>query len=91
MAEWIISFGTVGIALSLLPTVFSSHKPSLWTSLAQIVLVGAFAVSFWTLDLPGIAGANALVALLWSVIFLQTIRRGSPRQSPETSPEENQS
>lgn len=88
MAEWIISFGTAGIALSLLPTIFSTHKPSLWTSGIQVALVLSFAVSFWTLGLPGIAAANALVAALWGVIFLQTLQKRTSGEKASSGPTE---
>jgi hypothetical protein len=69
-----ISIGTLLTVISALPSIFSIHKPSKWTSLLILVATIIFASTYWTLGFIGAGSINTLAAILWLVLLIQEIR-----------------
>jgi hypothetical protein len=67
--------GNVLFSVSLLPSIFSKDKPSIWTSLPTALMLTAFCVALFTLDLVKGAAAQAFTALAWWILFLQKIKK----------------
>ena len=75
--EWqdaAISFGTLLTVVSSLPSIFSSHKPSKYTSVLAFVAITIFATTYLTVGYYGSAALNAVAALLWLGLFIQEVR-----------------
>jgi hypothetical protein len=74
MHRWqdiVLAIGSLIFALALLPSVFSQHKPALWTSgLTGVVLV-IFAVTYASLTLWYATVTTSLAAILWLVLAVQ--------------------
>jgi len=73
--DWVFSVGGFIVLASLVPTPRGPDKPALTTSLMSAILIAIFGVTMATLSLWLSAVANWLVAMLWSAIALQTIRK----------------
>ena len=73
--DWVLSIGGLVLATSLLPSVWSSNKPSVWTSAVSAAVVGLFSYTFMSLGLTLGAGGATLTAGLWLVLVIQVIRR----------------
>jgi len=59
---------------ALLPTIWSAHKPPLFTSMFTGSLILALAVIFATLHLWSSAASSLLVGGAWFVVGAQTLR-----------------
>jgi hypothetical protein len=74
IADAAISIGTMLTVISALPSIFSAHKPSKWTSLLIFVATVIFASTYWSLGYVGSGSINTLAAILWLVLLIQEIR-----------------
>ena len=82
--DGVIAFGQVIFFASLLFTVFSKEKPSLWTSIPTGIVLIIYAYTFFTLKLWYGGGMSALVAVTWLVIGCQKIRRDKRQAGHKT-------
>jgi hypothetical protein len=69
-----ISVGTMLTVISALPSIFSEHKPSKYTSLLIFVATVIFATTYWSLGFIGAGTINTLAAILWLVLLIQELR-----------------
>jgi len=73
--DLVISVGSVGFSLALLPTVFSQNKPSWYTSLITSIILAAYIWSFATLGLTYSATTTTITCALWVILLYQKLRR----------------
>ena len=66
---------SIVLALALLPTVWSAHKPALSTSILTGGAMVCLAGIFLTLEYWSSSATAGLTAVLWLVILAQTVRR----------------
>lgn len=71
----ILTIGNLFLAASLIPSVISSNKPALSTSLLTGSILFMFAVVYATLSLWVSVFATILNVLLWFVLALQKYRQ----------------
>ena len=69
--DTLFGLGSLVFALSLLPSITSRHKPSMWTSLPTAVILTAYVPTFLSVGLPVAALMGALSAFLWWGLFVQ--------------------
>ena len=67
----VIMVGCFGLAVALLPSIFSKAKPARSTCLLSAVILTAFTVSFGTLGLWLSTAAEAVAALCWYILLIQ--------------------
>lgn len=71
--DWVLTIGQILFFVALLPSIFSQHKPSAWTSFMTGGTLTAFTVVFFSLGLIWGAVTAALVAVAWYVLLLQKL------------------
>lgn len=67
----VLTIGVFISACSLLPSIFSKNKPSIWTSLMNVIVLYVFVYVNATLNLYGTAIGVFVVGCLWIILFLQ--------------------
>lgn len=72
--ELVFTAGGFVFFIALLPSIFSKSKPAFITSLMTASFLSLFVLAFATLDLWWSAGAQALGALAWWVLTIQSYR-----------------
>ena len=70
--EVVFTVGGFMFFVALLPSIFSDNKPALSTSLMTASFLSLFVVAFAKLDLWWSAGAQALGALAWWILTIQS-------------------
>jgi len=70
--ELVFTAGGFVFFIALLPSIFSKNKPAFITSLTTASFLSLFVVAFATLDLWWSAGAQALGALAWWILTIQS-------------------
>lgn len=70
----VLSLGGYIFIIALIPSVLSSDKPALSSSLLTGAILGVFAVVYATLDLWSSAISTSLLALTWLVLAWQKWR-----------------
>lgn len=84
--EIVFSIGSFAFFIALLPSILSTEKPALWTSVMTAAFITLFAYAFFTLDLLYSAAGQALVALGWWILAYQAfVKRKKPKVDPEVS------
>ena len=80
--DLILMVGNFIIALALIPTVLSKHKPEPLTSFLDGLVLTAFAIVFFSLGLYCGAIAVSVSALLWFILLAQVlvIKRNKRRE-----------
>lgn len=76
MSNWqdlVLSGGTLVLAAALLPSVFSEHKPSVYTSVSTGTVLGIFAVVYFSLSMWFAAATTVLTCGLWATLAVQEI------------------
>lgn len=73
--DLVLTLGSGLFLLSLLPSLFGRHKPSVWTSGATGVVLVGFTVAYSSLGLWGAAATAALTSLVWLVLWAQAATR----------------
>jgi hypothetical protein len=74
--EWqdlVLAVGSALFAFALLPTIFSSAKPALTTSLLTGSILAVFTFTYVTLGLHYAAITTGITSALWLTIATQTI------------------
>lgn len=71
--DWVLAIGQLIFFVALFPSIFSAHKPSMWTSFMTAGILTIFAGVFWSLSLFFGAATSALVASGWYVLFFQKV------------------
>jgi hypothetical protein len=61
--------------LSLLPSIFSQDKPSVWTSFITASTLSTFCFAYYSLDFIFSAFSIALSAGAWWVLFFQKFKK----------------
>lgn len=80
----IFTTGTVLFGLALIPTIYASAKPDLWTSALTAAVLAMFTVAHFTLTLWFASAASAILAVEWSVLGYQRWRQlGWPAEEEE--------
>jgi hypothetical protein len=70
--ELVFTVGGFVFFIALLPSIFSKNKPAFITSLVTASFLSLFVLAFATLDLWWSAGAQALGALAWWILAVQS-------------------
>jgi membrane glycosyltransferase len=82
MHEWqdiVLAVGQLALAIALVPTVLSHHKPALWTSTITSAVLVLFAVTYASLSLWYATFTTSLAAAMWIILAAQKIlQRGNP-------------
>jgi uncharacterized membrane protein YjdF len=69
----IIAIGSLVFSIALLPSVFSKHKPALWTSVITGIVLFILALTYASLRFWYATTITALTASLWLVLAAQNI------------------
>lgn len=69
----VFTLGGVVLTLSLLPSLFSNHKPAPLTSLITAITLFSFLFVYWSYNLKGALVLGAVTVVLWLVLFGQAI------------------
>ncbi|MFP4616740.1 MAG: hypothetical protein ACLFNR_01085 [Candidatus Paceibacterota bacterium] len=70
----VLSVGQWVFILALLPSIFSSEKPAILTSLITGLVLAVFAFTFYTLELLASAVSTACVSLTWAILVFQALK-----------------
>jgi hypothetical protein len=81
--DTVLSIGSLLLAASLIPSVVSSDKPAISTSILTGSILFIFSVVYATLSLWAAVFANSLSVTLWFVLAAQKYRQ---HQSGESKP-----
>jgi len=76
MSNWqdlVLSGGTLVLAAALLPSIFSEHKPSVYTSVSTGTILGIFAVVYFSLEMWFAAATTLVTSGLWATLAIQEI------------------
>jgi uncharacterized membrane protein YagU involved in acid resistance len=73
--DYVILVIQVSFALSLIPSVLSDDKPAILTSMFNAILLVVLAIVFASLSLWSSSVATFSVAVLWTVLMVQVLRR----------------
>lgn len=76
MASWqdfVFTFGSIVLFMSLVPTAFGKDKPALLTSLPTGALLLLFSITYESLGLTVSAISTVPTGLLWLVIGMQRL------------------
>ena len=79
--DLVLSVGTVTLALGLLPSVLSPHKPALRTSVVTGLSLTSFAIVYISLDLWFSALFTAISAVLWYIMAVQRMNKKRKEES----------
>jgi hypothetical protein len=71
----ILSVGNLLLGIALIPSIISSHKPALLTSLLQGCILLTFGIVYASLGLWVSVGAISLSVVLWFVLVVQKYRQ----------------
>ena len=66
--------GSIALGLGLLPSIWSSDKPAVKTSLVTATVLASFCVAYVTLHLWAATIGTALDTLGWLVLLVQKVR-----------------
>jgi len=69
----ILAVGSLILAVALLPSIMSQHKPDLWTSSLTCVVLFIFSITYASLSLWYATCTTTLAALLWGILFVQKL------------------
>jgi len=69
----VLGVGSVVFFFALLLSIFSSNKPSVWTSTIYGTTLTTFGFTFLTLDLYLSAGGSFLTAGAWFTLLVQKV------------------
>ena len=70
-ADQIFSIGSLIFTLSLIPSVWSEHKPSFWTSFLTGSVLALFGVTYLAMYLYWSAGVTFITSALWYTLAIQ--------------------
>ena len=73
--ETILAIGQVVFIIALLPSVFSSDKPEIWTSLITGSVALSIAITYATMKLPIAAISAFFNFVFWSILAIQKHRQ----------------
>jgi len=74
MSNWqdlVLSGGTLVLAGALLPSIFSKHKPSVYTSISTGTILGLFAFVYFSLHMWFAAATTLITCGLWVTLAIQ--------------------
>ena len=71
----VLTLGSVGFLIALIPTILGAAKPAPLTSFATGFVLVVFAVTYATLDLRFASVVTAITGLAWFFILWQSLRR----------------
>lgn len=77
--EAFLSFGAIVFAIALIPSMISSDKPDLLTSLTTGIVLLGFTAAYISLGLIFAAATVFVTACFWAVLAVQVIRRNRKR------------
>lgn len=69
--DMVFTVGNIIFAGSLIPSILSDDKPSVWTSFPTAAFLYLFAYTYITMSLWGSAFAIGLVAICWTILAIQ--------------------
>jgi hypothetical protein len=73
--QTVLALGQVVFIVALLPSVFSSDKPEIWTSIITGLVALSIAVTYTTMSLPIAAISAFLNFVFWSILAIQKYRQ----------------
>ncbi len=72
--DLVLMIGNILFLIALLPSIFSTEKPSKWTSLLTAVTLSVFSVTYFTLGLTFATVTVSATAIAWWTLFFQRAR-----------------
>ena len=69
--DFIIGIGQWFFAASIIPSIISRNKPSVWTSLPTAILLLIFSYAHFTLGLYCSMVSSIVVSTMWVILFIQ--------------------
>lgn len=86
MENWqdiVLAAGALVLALGLIPSVISSDKPALTTSVMTGSVLAAYTVTYASLSLWYASAMTAAATALWFVLAVQKARRRNTKPNPD--------
>lgn len=80
--ELVLTLGQVVFIIALLPSIFSSDKPEIWTSVLTGTVALSIAITYVTLSIPIAAASAFLNFVAWSVLAIQKTRQSKRNVRP---------
>jgi uncharacterized integral membrane protein len=78
----VMTIGSIGFVVSLLPSVFSKDKPALTTSIMTAIILCSLIICYVSLGLYLSSVLNLITAILWIVLAIQKYKlRGGKNES----------
>ena len=72
-ADFVFSIGAIVFSLALIPSVISSEKPNLWTSISTAIILTIFSMTYLSIEFYYAAATTATTAVLWWLLFWQKL------------------
>lgn len=73
--QTILALGQIVFIVALLPSVFSSDKPEIWTSIITGTVALSIAITYTTMSLPVAAISAFFNFVFWSILAFQKFRQ----------------
>jgi len=76
MQHWqdiVLAIGSLILAVALVPSVLSTDKPAVWTSVTTGTVLVVFAITYGSLSLWYAVLTTSLAAILWIVLMVQKL------------------
>jgi len=73
--ETILALGQVVFIIALLPSVFSTDKPEIWTSVITGLVALSIAITYLTMHLNVAAISAFFNFVFWSILAIQKLRQ----------------
>ena len=73
--QTVLALGQVVFIIALLPSVFSSDKPEIWTSIITGTVALSIAITYTTMSLDVAAVSAFFNFVFWSVLAFQKFRQ----------------
>lgn len=72
--EWIFNLSGIFFALSLIPSLFSEHKPSIWSSIPTAIFLFFIALAYYSLGYTVSAILTLPTVIEWGILAVQEFK-----------------
>jgi len=79
--QTVLALGQIVFIVALLPSVFSSDKPEIWTSIITGTVALSIAITYITMSLPVAAISAFFNFVFWSILAFQKFRQMKQKRS----------